>query len=189
MKLGLRQSIYNAEIRSRRLALGLSQKQLGEKIGVGAVSITHLECLHRVNPGNRTLARLAAFFGVAPEVLCPPWLSMIEGVQREVFVEREFTAMSLESEIALRALPAPDRTTDVDQGIEWDWLVKAAPRLLTPRQLQGFALKVGLNGIRMPDAAIAAQMGVTPSAVRSYTAHAKKVLAEAWAQKQRGVTK
>lgn len=66
------QMIRNAEVKSRRLKMGLTQKQLGKKIGVSSASIGQIETFRAVS--ERTLEKLAVFFRVDPDTLVPPWI-------------------------------------------------------------------------------------------------------------------
>lgn len=47
------------QVRARRLALGLTQEQLGERLGLGARSISHIETGRRVGYTREDLERLA----------------------------------------------------------------------------------------------------------------------------------
>lgn len=68
MKLGLFQRLYNAEVRSRREALGLTQLELAKKVGMSGGAVCAVESLRIATPASLIVQKLALFFGVAPEV-------------------------------------------------------------------------------------------------------------------------
>lgn len=180
MRIGLKQQLFNAEVRRRRTAMGLSQKQLGLKIGVSSVTISHVEILRNTNPKSDVIQKLAAFFSCTTDDLCPPWLQMIDEVPKSVTQEREVTAASLENMKArIYALPAPDEEVVFDE----EWLMANAKELLTPRQYEVFKLTIGdrvqspLNGYD-----IAARMNLTYARIRQLIFTIKDKLGKAWRQ-------
>ena len=61
---------FGAKLRSLRHGRGLTQQELGEAVGVTAGTISTYEC-GRAYPQKKTLAALAALFGVAASELVP----------------------------------------------------------------------------------------------------------------------
>ncbi len=108
MKLGITQALYNAEVRNRRLQLGLSQLELAKKAGLDAQAVGRVETLRIVNPKAAVFLKLAAFFGVAPTDLCPEWLKLVDGLPKKRDVQADVDAPQLEGMVKkVGLLPAP----------------------------------------------------------------------------------
>lgn len=151
MKIGMQSRLYNAEIRNRRLALGLSQNELASKIGYGKGSVTHAETFRIVDAKNPLILKLADFFDVNPEVLCPPWLHMMDGIPTQADSQAEFTKPLLEKAAARRmALPYIQPATQ-ELDMDRETLVhtmKDLLGLLSPFQQQAISLIFGLDGVQ-----------------------------------------
>lgn len=89
------QLVRNAEIKRRRIALGLSQKELGEKVGLSGVYISHMETF-RLRKNEGAIGKVAAFFGVDPEVIYPTWLREMKTFPSRVTLEIEATEAQFE---------------------------------------------------------------------------------------------
>lgn len=180
MKLGLQQRLYNAEVRSRRLQMGLTQKQLADKIGVHGHTVTMIECLHNMNPESEAVRKLAAFWAVEPEVLCPLWLKELHDVPKLVHTEKEVEREGLPFMRVLPGLPAP-----VDPAVESydiEWLEMIAPKVLHPDEREAF---FALLGTQKDVSDIARQLGCNKATVSSRINRAKEKLAKAWARKSK----
>lgn len=89
-------TLRNNQIKRRRLALGMTQKELGKASGCSNGMISQYENLRTIGKGSKWsdrwakgAERLAEFFGCEPEDLFPEWLSLIKKsrVTREVGAE------------------------------------------------------------------------------------------------------
>jgi RNA polymerase sigma factor (sigma-70 family) len=83
LTLGVEARVYNATIRNRRLDLGLTQRQLAERAGVGVSLVNHMETLRQVRktvPAMKVLAVLGL-----DEDAQPDWAEPLElhGVRRK----------------------------------------------------------------------------------------------------------
>jgi transcriptional regulator with XRE-family HTH domain len=184
MKLGLQQRLYNAEIRSRRIRLGLSQHALALKIGVTTAAVGQIETLRRVNH-SPTVIKLAEFFGVSPETLCPLWLKEIRKIPRLVRTEKEFEREGLAFLADRPGLPAPepDAETAAFGAFDMEWLEREAPKILSSEESETFFAVVG-TGKDTKD--IARQMQVHEGTVKSRLHRAKGKLAAAWSNRKTG---
>ena len=70
---GVRHLAYNAEMRKRRLKRGLTQKKLGELVGIGVASISQAESFKQ-RPPRSWGETLAEALGTTYEVLFPEWM-------------------------------------------------------------------------------------------------------------------
>lgn len=150
MKIGMQSRLYNAEIRNRRLELGLTQKELGAKIGYpNGQSVGKAESLYTVDASSPVILKLAELFGTEPELLCPPWLYMMEGIPTKADRQNELTQPLLEQVVAQKmALPYTQPATQ-ERDIDREILAKTMKDLilvLTPLQQQIVTLAFGLDG-------------------------------------------
>ncbi len=116
MKLGLKSGLYNAEIRNRRLELGLTQKQLARAVGLHSQTIGRMETFRITNPKSPNVVKLAEYFGVSPETICPEWLKLMDLIPKKVDKQAEFEGHMLEGKVAEQALLP--RTTRATQEAE-----------------------------------------------------------------------
>lgn len=72
-ELGVKTSIFNNEMRKRRVERKLSQKGLAEKAGTDKAVISGIECFKRY-PKYEVLEDIAAILDASIEILFPEWL-------------------------------------------------------------------------------------------------------------------
>lgn len=96
MRVEYTQRIRNGEVKARRLALGLSQKQLGEKIGYSVAAISHIEAFRSRLVGQPILEALSRFFCVPVDTLYPSWLFEVAQIPVEVTTNLEVDQVAFE---------------------------------------------------------------------------------------------
>lgn len=150
MLIGMHRKLYNAELRNRRKALGLTQRQLAEKCGVHVASVCQLESFYRVAPEALATVKIAAFLNVDPEVICPKWLKMIELMRVEEDRQVEIDQQMLESRInPLRPGIGLVAKSSVDRDVEKKEVaacIRRAVQLLSPKKRTILSLFYGLDG-------------------------------------------
>lgn len=192
MKLGLKQRMYNAEVRNRRVRLGLSQLHLAQKVGVSVGAVCAVETLRLCSPTAPVVVKLSVFFGVSPETLCPTWLKMVRDMPKEVDRQAEVTDMTLQ--VAMKrqlSLPGPEtQEIEIDREFLKERL-KSEMALLNFRERQALEMKYGIpDGREFTHVEIAKTMRITNSRVHQIVAAAMRKLQkpafsrrlEAWVQ-------
>lgn len=109
-RVGVIHRFFNSELRQRRQALGLTQKQLADKVGVTSRTITELETF-KSYPKPEIADAIARFLGVSPSRLFPAWLKECIGLPTTVVSEHEITEADLPAS-AIRYLPSPEDIID-----------------------------------------------------------------------------
>ena len=76
-------TLRNNQLKSRRVALGMTQKELAKSAGVSNASVGQLETLRNPSKGRwnqwvDTAIKLSEFFSCPPEQLFPEWLDLIK---------------------------------------------------------------------------------------------------------------
>ena len=145
MRIGMKQSLYNAEIRNRRKQLGLTLKQLAAKLGVHYVSIAGAERFKLFRTDSPIILKLAEFFGTSPEVLYPPWIRVLKTFPLVRDIQKEFSEKALYS--ISQKYEKITWQRDVNRQEIKEMVEKAIPKL-SPRQQEIMKLKFGLFGER-----------------------------------------
>lgn len=150
MRIGQDSHLFNAEIRSRRQALGLSQDELGLKIGYSSGTIvSQAESLRITSSKASVIKKLALFFGVQPAVLCPAWLVLMDGVPKRTVRIENLTKRFLEHKVAEGLLAIDSQATITPVDLDRDLLVEAVREVipdLTPIEQEVVCLNFGLSG-------------------------------------------
>jgi transcriptional regulator with XRE-family HTH domain len=130
-------------IADRRNALGWTQQDLAERIGISRVALSHLESGTSV-PGERTVALLAGVFKLEPHELVAGTSYPDPKAERLPVVTCRYT----EVELQLRLLEL-DQDRGLDSGRRADWLERL--RLLTKSthdRRESDALDVAIRALR-----------------------------------------
>jgi RNA polymerase sigma factor (sigma-70 family) len=148
MKIGLQKRFYNAEIRNRRRLRGLTQKELGRAIGVSVGMVSGAENLRRGSdhPAASVVVKLAAFFNVSPDVLCPAWLRVVtQAVPLVQDAQREVSRQALEGYVERLTFERPE-PQDPGETAELRDLALSVVATLKPRHGEIIKLFYGLGG-------------------------------------------
>jgi len=150
MRIGQDSRLFNAEIRTRREALGLSQHELGRKLGyTNGQIVGRAECLAITSPSAPIIRKLAKFFGVEAMVLCPTWLVMMDGLPKRSIQIAKLTKGLLEQKVAERLLAIDSQATHTPVDLDRDLLVQTVKEgipKLTPIEQEVVCLSFGLYG-------------------------------------------
>lgn len=179
MKIGLRQSLYNAEIRKRRVALGLSQGELAKRLGVSTGAISHIETLRTVSQDNAILTKLAGFFGCSIDDICPRWLVEIRDVPKVQLIEKELGPDSI-GYLGNQYLLGCTDTSRLETIEDKEWIEKHGRKYLTPLQKEVLFLYLGLGCEGRSVQAIATQLGKTVKSVYNVLRSATLKLRKKW---------
>lgn len=167
MKLGLKTRLYNAEVRNRRLEMGLSQKELAKRIGYDENSaiVGQVEILMIVDQKSPVIQRLAEFFGVSVDIICPEWLSMVKVLPKKDDRQAEVTKANLEQKMyAVMALPSSVRS-DQDKDIDREHMrvaISTSMSKLKPKERKVIELVMGIpDGVELSLSEAAAKLGLS----------------------------
>jgi transcriptional regulator with XRE-family HTH domain len=167
MKIGLQRKLYNAELRGRREALGMTQRELARASGVKLASVSSLETLRSTNPDVSSVKKIAQFLGVDSETICPRWLVLMDGIPRRSDQRTEVTAPMLKEIVLSEVKALPPMVSEPQQfkeavTKELDVALSDALGVLTYTQRQVVILKYGLEGqVPMSHVEIAQQVGIS----------------------------
>jgi RNA polymerase sigma factor (sigma-70 family) len=157
--LGIKQSIFNNEIRKRREALGMTQIQLAKAINATPMVIEKFELFKKYPRkagknsayGKTTYLRygrrLAKFFNIPFEVLFPKWLSAYE-LKRATIVREEIITERMIGNSVLNLLTAPDTGEEVGEEMDRDLLgerLKECISTLTDKERKLIEMRFGLG--------------------------------------------
>lgn len=152
-QFGIRQRLYNWNMRVARQRFGLTQRQLGQLVGKGKVSIGQIETL-RVYPKPELADEIAHILQMDVEVLFPPWLQ--EFKLEKVTPALEDKSISLREALREGMLDPQLLTTtttiqDIEARIDNDALrekIETVLNELSEREKRVLILRFGLDGRR-----------------------------------------
>jgi RNA polymerase primary sigma factor len=137
--------LRNNLVKSRRLALGLSQKQLATLIKVSHTVVSHIECFHH-GASQETYQKFANFFDITVEEIFPEWIKYIK---QSTFVKEvdEPELLRLAESISTEKLflppPSPEKQAYTE---EIKNLIRQSLNTLTPREELIITKRFGLDG-------------------------------------------
>ena len=113
-EFGQRRHIYNYNLRAARLKLGLTAKQLGEKVGVGRGTVSHWETLRQF-PSAAQRQAVAKVPGLPIDSLFPDWLVEFKLKRGPSIITDTHLSFerALASGMTLPSLPAPDESASL----------------------------------------------------------------------------
>ena len=171
--VGVQHRIFNNEVRSRRLAMGLTQKQLGALIDRGGIWVSHLENF-RFYPIKELANELAEILNVNVNVLFPPWLKIFKPKRTLVITEHIVNAPLLDSHISQHLLAnGEDQFRDMfDKNLLKEGIAEVLTSL-KPRERQILELRFGIGGNKPKDLeSLGRIFGVTRERIRQIEAKA-----------------
>lgn len=123
-------AIQPARLRLARTLRGLTQRELADKVGVSAATISQFES-GSVAPSEQTLQQMAVTVGVSPDFFSHPWRETEAGApffrslrstpQRELERARSYARLLLEIvEVFERAVELPEPRLDVGMRLDDD---------------------------------------------------------------------
>lgn len=140
--LGIKTHIYNHELRSRRVKMGLSQRQLDAALNLSLDTTAKIETF-KWYPDYEKLEDIAAYLGTTIDILFPEWL-------RDQRVKKStFDQVVMVEKISLEApemnlLEAPDDVKDLAEQTLMHEQIKDMLDILTERQKKIIRMRFGL---------------------------------------------
>lgn len=132
------QIIRNAEVKSRRLRMGLTQQQLAEKLGISKSAIGQLETFR--SAPETVVRKVAGFFDVDPDALVPPWLRAVTRERRSLRMAKDRAEKGWTRKNMVRRIPTQLTSYHEVGSIQFEQLVmESACRLKAP-QMSAHAL-------------------------------------------------
>lgn len=145
LKIGIKRLVYNKTMREARLKLGLSQKDLGDKVGIHCQSIGKIEIFKDIPTVNQA-HDIAEVLDSTPEVLFPTHLyahlkEKLKNVPRDFSID--VTPVMLSSHESMGLLTSGNEEVDVKLDAEMQ-LKKFLPKL-KDREKRVISLRFGLE--------------------------------------------
>lgn len=170
---GVKHQAFNAELRKRREARGLTQKELAEILGFGESTICLIETF-RCFPSEYRQKVLSDFFGVGKEMLFPKWIASFKLARSSYTTEHIITERLLPQ--VIETLSLSTGMEDVEEAVDRDFLkreVKKVLSKLSDREAKVLKLRFGLEGNRQMNLEETGKVfGVTRERIRQIEAHA-----------------
>ena len=143
--LGVKTSIYNNELRKRRIALGMEQKDLAKKIGKTNSVISHYETFKNY-PDKKAAAKIAKILNCDIETIFPAWLQEYKLKKSSVDREVKIDCISIDSGKAQYLLEGNDDSfIDKTENSLLASKIKEAINALTDREQRILTLRFGLD--------------------------------------------
>lgn len=153
-RFGLKQRLYNWNMRTAREAKGWRQADLANVAGVSTATISQIETLRQF-PNPSRAEKIANALGRATEILFPEWLKVFK--LERVTPSIEDRSISLEEAISKKLIaPAElieekigwsETTDDIERRVELERLVPGALNSLTPREKRIIEFRFGLDKV------------------------------------------
>ena len=183
--IGIKHQLFNNEVRRRRLELGLTQKQLEERLG-GWSNLSGVETFKKY-PTPLEAERLAKALNTTVEILFPKWLEELKDKRTSVVTTHLVTERILDHP-ELKALPSPDSMEKVEDKIDQELLkgkLGSALDTLLDREKKVLKLRYGLeNGRQLSLEDTGREFGVTRERIRQIEAKALRKLRKPTRTKQ-----
>jgi transcriptional regulator with XRE-family HTH domain len=144
-KFGVKHQAYNAEMRSRREAKGLLQRELGEMVGLGVNTISNYECF-RDWPNRDRGEKIAVALETDYDTLFPEWLREFK-LTRSTFSTEHIITERLLPQMVNTFLPSGMEKTE--EKIDRHFLrknINKALKLLSDRERKVIEMRFGLGG-------------------------------------------
>ena len=137
LEIGLEAKLRNYGIKRRRLALGWTQKQLGEKVGYSSHAIGAFESF-RMRPIDDCREKLAAALGCTAQDIWPDWLDVLRDTSfTSVAIMEPGQVEQLTERIARRLVASPSYRTSRAVGLSPSGIRRASRGSRTTRCPQG----------------------------------------------------
>lgn len=143
--LGVKHQVFNNEVRSRRLRLGMTQKQLGELVGLGVAAISHIESFRNYPSGKRA-DKIAKVLGTTVDKLFPQWLAEYRDI-KPVTTIHELDVSRLGSKQAKLLVGSQDVLLNAEKEELGEVIVPSILNSLNPRERKIIELRFGLSGL------------------------------------------
>lgn len=169
--VGVKHSIFNNELRKRRLSLGLSQKELSQASGVTITAVGNLETFRRM-PSEKEATQICRVLDTDISTVFPEWLKLFKPKRTTVVTEHLVTEVQLTSGILNQYLleDGQDQIDKVEEDImneELKEVIKRQLSSLTPRESKILTMRFGLDGSNPKTLEeVGNQFGVTRERIR-----------------------
>lgn len=166
--LGIKHQLFNNEVRKRRLAMGLFQKELAEKCGLKDQTISNIETF-RTYPSDYQAEQIAKILGCKVETLFPGWIETLKDKKTSITTEHLVTERLLDHP-ELKLLPAETGgMEEIERELDLEALKKMEEKVLgtlSDREKKVLKMRFGLendipsNEIKKPNGRIYPDYGV-----------------------------
>ena len=142
--IGVQHRIFNNEVRKRREAMGLTQKQLEKLANVGGQKIGNIESF-RVYPTKDEAERIAEILDAPIDALFPKWLEIYKPKRTSIVTETIVTEKLIESQTNPFLLTdGSEAECAIDRDLLHEELEKELSTL-SPREKKVLTLRYGLD--------------------------------------------
>jgi len=174
---GIRHLAYNAELRKRRLEMGLTQEELGILCGLGKSTISHIEGF-RNWPNDEQKRAISKYLGVQEKTIFPEWMEQFK-VKRSSFSTEHIITERLLPNI-IKTLSIPSQIDDTEEKIDRQFMKEAVKDILgslSDRERKVVEMRFGLDekGERTMEE-VGKQFGVGRERIRQIEAKALRKL-------------
>jgi transcriptional regulator with XRE-family HTH domain len=87
MRVEYTQLFRNGELKARRIALRLRQRDIAEACQISVPAVAQIESFRAVSTDAPAVCKVAKFLGIAPETLVPRWLKDVAAIPSKVTIE------------------------------------------------------------------------------------------------------
>ena len=145
-EFGIKRRLYNWHMRRQRLNLGLTQRELGQKVGCAVCTISAIECFRKYPPQDLQ-HKLVRILGLSAEVLFPEWLSLFQLDAVPSVTEEGHISLQAAQEIGLLDAPHLLAEGPEEQVFKWDLrdAIDQALESLNPKERKVIRLRYGLG--------------------------------------------
>lgn len=174
-RFGLKQRVFNWNMRVARDKLGLTQKELGKLVGLRSTTINHYETLRNF-PTPMIQGKIAKILKTPAESLFPEWLKEFRlkrvpaAIEEKSLSIKQLMKLRIEKAIPLRLvrpeiLMVEDHRREIDRNFLNDQ-IKEVLQTLPRRQREILELKFGFeNGEEMTFGEIGQKIGISSTRV------------------------
>lgn len=140
----------NNEMEKARLALGLDQSVLAEKVGIGMATICQIECC-KVYPNDEIQNKISKILGISVQVLFPKWLQTFTNKwkrqeKEKIIPIREISLGTTPETLLLESGDYDDMIHQTDSGLMNKQILKVMNLVLRPREQKVLELRYGFDG-------------------------------------------
>jgi len=174
LAVGVRKSVFHYEMKSRRTALGLTQKQVAEKCEMGDQAYSKIETFRQF-PTVKQADAISLILGQSVDKLFPEWSKLVYKKRKAKIEVHDISFVSLESP-TYRMLEAPDTTEDNLFDEETKNRMEQVLETITPREREVVKMRFGFYGKTMALEEVGKKFMVTRERIRQIEMKAMRKL-------------
>ena len=144
LAVGIRKSVFHYEMKSRRTALGLTQRQVAEQCGMSLKTYSKIETFRQF-PATKQADAISLVLGQSVDKLFPEWSKLVYKKRKAKIEVHDISFVSLESP-TYRMLEAPDNIEDNLFDEETKDRIEQILETLGPREREIVKMRFGFYG-------------------------------------------